>query len=108
MPQSLVLKNGKSESDSDSVVGSEGSTLRGHPLPVYLGLDRISEEVVLRVSGLLRNHVHVSLHYHSLAVLVAWSGRNCEYDVAGVVLPHVNTVLLSPAQEIVLNLAFVL
>ena len=106
--QSLVLKNGKRESDTDAVVGSEGGPLCGHPLLVYLGLDRIGKEVVLRVSGLLRNHVHVRLHDHTLAVLVAWSGGNCEYDVAGVVLLHVNTVLFSPAQEIFLNLAFVL
>ena len=42
------------------------------------------------------------------AVELLQSERNCEYDVAGVVLLHVNTVFFSPAQEIVLNLAFVL
>ena len=63
---------------------------------------------MLRVGGLLRNHIHMSLHNHTLAVLKPRCGGSCEYDVAGVVLLHVNTVLFSPAQEIFLNLAFVL
>ena len=106
--ESLVLKGGKGEGDADAVVRAEGGSLCGHPLPFNLGLDRVGEEIVLCLGGLLRNHVHVSLHDDSLAVLESRSGRNGEYDVAGVILSDIDSMLLSPVQKVLANLLLML
>ena len=60
------------------------------------------------VGGLLRNHVHVGLHDHTLAVLHPRSRRGCEYDVARLVTLDVDAIVLSPLEKVLLYLAFML
>ena len=108
MLQSLVLKDRKREGHTDAVIRAEGRPFGGDPLTLDLCLDRVSEEVMLCVGGLLRNHVHVGLHDHTFTVLITRSGGFREYNVASVVTLYVDTIVLAPLEQIFLNFLLVL
>ena len=51
----FILEDGKAHGHADAVVGTEGGAVRGDPFAVYIGVDRVLQEVVGGVGRLLRH-----------------------------------------------------
>ena len=108
MLEALVLGNGHSHCDTHSVVGTEGGSLSLYPLAVNPGLDRVLEEVVFGVGGLLRNHIHMALEDYAAPVLVAWGGRYSDDYIAGLIGEGIDIALFGPVKNVLTHDFFVL
>ena len=61
MFDTVIGKDGKFGGYTDTVVRSQRRTFGFQPFPVYLGLDRVGEEVMLHIIILLAYHVYMRL-----------------------------------------------
>ena len=57
----LVGKEGEAGTDTDTIIGTEGSTLGADVLAIAVGLERIGLHVDGAVIGLLADHIHMAL-----------------------------------------------
>ena len=103
-----VLQHGEPHRHADSVVRSQGSPVRRHPLSVDVSFDRIFQEIMVRVGGLLRDHVHMALQDHAFPVFKARSCADADNDVAGVVLHGLKSMGNAPVIEIINDFTLVL
>ena len=61
MLELLVGKEGEAGTDTDTIIGTEGSTLGADVLAIAVGLERIGLHVDGAVIGLLADHIHMAL-----------------------------------------------
>ncbi len=103
-----ILQDREAHRHADAVVGTEGGPVGRDPLAVHIGGDRVFQEIVGGIGGLLRDHVHVALQDHATAILIARRSGFAENHVAGLVLDDIHAVFLSPVQEIFDDFPFML
>ena len=92
----VVLHDSHDCGHSHTIIGAERSALGLYPFTVDVGLDGVRFKVVGGSLFLLRNHVHVALKSHILAVLHARRGRFAHDDVSSFVLKGFNALFLGP------------
>ena len=61
MLYALVFQDGKAHGNSDTIICTKGGAVCGYPFAINICADGVREEVVGRIGGFLRNHVHVAL-----------------------------------------------
>ena len=81
-----VSQDSESCCDSDTIVGTESRTLSVNPSVGNMRLDRILVEVMLYVTILLADHIHVTLEDDGLTVLHAWCSTLADDYIARLVL----------------------
>ena len=90
------------------VVSAQRGTVGPYPFAVYVGFDRVGQEVVLLVGILLRNHVHVGLQDYPFAVLHARCGRFAHDYIAHLVHLDFDIALLGEFNQESPHLFFML
>ena len=79
--QVRVGDSGKCHRNTNTIVRTEGGSFGFEPLAIYVGLDRITHEIVLHIPVFLRYHIHVRLQDDALMVFVSGCSRNTHNDV---------------------------
>ena len=95
-------------SHADPVVGAERRPLGTHPPVVDAGADRVVLEVERHVRIFLTDHIHMRLENHRRTPFVTGRRRFADHDVARLVAPVLQSVLLRPAYQVVAYLLFLL
>lgn len=79
----LVGKEGEAGTDTDTIIGTEGSTLGADVLAIAVGLERIGLHVDGAVIGLLADHIHMALVADDGLVLETLGGLDSDNEVIG-------------------------
>ena len=98
--QRIILEDCQRDRITDTVISTEGGVASGDPLAVDVGIDRVLLEVVIRLGGLLRHHVHMGLEGHHRVILVPLGGGLVDEDVARLSAAGLETELLTDAGDV--------
>ena len=90
--ESVVCDSRQAHRHTYSVVATQCGATCFKPIAIYIGLDRIYQEVVFHVTVFLADHVHMGLKDDALVLLVTRSGRHSHNHVQGLVADALYTV----------------
>src|SRR5574344_291365 len=108
MLKSLIFEDGQGNGNTNAIISSKSSPLGSDPIPDNLSLNRISQEIMLRIRCLLRHHIHVTLKHNCLAVFIPLGSRYAHNYIASIIAKCFDTVILAPFEQIFLHLALML
>ena len=99
--QSRCLQRGEAHSNTNSVIGSQGSAPCHEPSSITYQGDGIRPEIMIRIRRHLTVHIHMGLKDHRRRLLIADAGRLLHDDIMIVILYYVQTMLLGPVIQVV-------
>ena len=106
--QILGLQHCEDCSRTDTVVGTEGCTISGHPLAIDIGLDGVFLEVKHLVVVLLGHHIEVRLNHHGATILhTCGCGLAYQY-VVGLIYLALQTLRCGKVDDVLTNLSLVM
>ena len=86
MFQRFIFHDSHDSGNTHTIISSQSRAFSFHPISVNVSFDRIIFKIMHCIVILLRNHVHVCLKNHLLAVFHPRSGRLAINDITGFIL----------------------
>ena len=100
-----IIHNSHAVGNCNAVVSAESSSLGIHVYTVALKSDRILQKIYPAVLRLLTYHIHVSLQYQRLFILISFGSFNSYYEIIKLIL---NYLMSSFNSKILYKIAYLL
>ena len=104
----IAVKDGKFNSHTNTIIGTQCSTLSCQPVAVDFSLNSILMEVKLNVNKFVAYHIHMALNDGSSFFLVTWSSWNFDEDIASLVDFSLKIMAFTKGFQILYHLLLVL